>query len=65
MKANGNIPSTNWATNTDGKSPFSEISSKKRRSSPAEEARRVNGFMGVRRQSIMTVINPTICSNKG
>lgn len=60
LKEKVKIPSTNRATNANGKSSLIEISVENRRSSSAEIAWRVNGFVRVWRQSIMAMIHPPV-----
>lgn len=60
LKEKVKIPSTNRATNANGKSSLIEISAENRRSSSAEIAWRVNGFVRVWRQSIMAMIHPSV-----
>lgn len=57
------LPSANGTANTDGKSSLGEVTVVERRSSAAEVARRVDGFVWVRCESIVAVVHPPVRSH--
>lgn len=58
-----NVPSTNRSSNADSEGPLVEIPGEDRRGSLGEEAGRVNGLVGVRREAVVAVVHPPVRSH--